>query len=369
MGGVETYFRELVRHIPVVGKDDIFTIFTGTKCSNEFTTASNLSITSTRIYSRPELLWFKNALLRRMNHLDAYTAKLKKINADVIHFPFTTIEPYVLDRPTVLTFWDMQHEFYPGFFTKKELSHRAKTYKKSAKRATRVIVSAEFTKQCLIERYDIESAKIDVIHTGYSPEHKVLEESEETRRIRKSYSIDRPFMYYPAATWPHKNHGRLLEALKILVERNRFDGLLILSGVAMQQHDEVLSMITASGLKNHVRVLGYLPYSELPHLYNMARLLIFPSLFEGFGIPLVEAMACGCPVLAADCTSIPEVIGDAGRLFDPTSPEDIASVIMECWHDDTELASMRQKSLARSLQFSWEETARKTVAVYHNSVH
>lgn len=367
MGGVETYFRELVRHLPVIGSNDFFTVLTGNRYRHVFEKFQNLAVSGTQLYSRPEFFWLTNAVLRRINHLDTYSTALKKIKSDLIHHPFTTINPYVIDRPTVLTFWDMQHEFYPEFFTKKDLTYRARTYKKSTQQATRVIVSASFTKQCLIDRYGIDAGKIDVIHTGYSPIYKVLPENDETNRIRKKYAIDRSFMFYPAATWPHKNHGRLLEALKIMVDRNQFDGLLILSGIAMQHHNEVIRKINSSGLQKYVKILGYVPYSELPFMYNMARLLIFPSLFEGFGIPLVEAMACGCPVVASNCTSLPEVVGNAGKLFDPGSPEDIAAVIMSVWNSDSKLSLMGQKSLTRAKLFTWENTARKTLEVYHKA--
>lgn len=121
-------------------------------------------------------------------------------------------------------------------------------------------------------------------------------------------------------------------------------------------------------LERYVRILGYLPYSDLPCIYNLARLLVFPSLFEGFGIPLVEAMACGCPVVAADCTSIPEVLAGAGLLFDPTSVEDIADNLWASWNDDLKLADMKQKGLIRAERFTWERAVKETVDVYHKAI-
>jgi glycosyltransferase involved in cell wall biosynthesis len=116
-----------------------------------------------------------------------------------------------------------------------------------------------------------------------------------------------------------------------------------------------------------VKVLGDLPYEDLPCIYNMARLLVFPSLFEGFGIPLVEAMACGCPVVCSAVTSIPEVIGDAGLLFDPLSPMDIAEKILTVWNNPEVRTVMRDKGLARAKLFSWDETLRKTLDVYRKT--
>jgi glycosyltransferase involved in cell wall biosynthesis len=173
-------------------------------------------------------------------------------------------------------------------------------------------------------------------------------------------------LYYPAATLPHKNHKALLAALKLLKDRYRFDGQLVLTGIAMKANSEIMDEIGRLGLKDTVKVLGYLPYEDLPCLYNLAWLMVFPSLFEGFGIPLVEAMACGCPVACSNVTSIPEVIGDAGLTFDPNSVEDLAEKVYLLWTDEEQKKTLRIKGLQRagSKVFSWENTARETINVY-----
>jgi glycosyltransferase involved in cell wall biosynthesis len=118
------------------------------------------------------------------------------------------------------------------------------------------------------------------------------------------------------------------------------------------------------GLEDTVKVLGYLPYDHLPYLYTLARLLVYPSLFEGFGIPLIEAMALGCPVACSNVTSIPEVIGDAGVTFDPASVEDIAEKVSGLWNDESLRRDLRIKGLERVRVFTWENTARETIKVY-----
>jgi glycosyltransferase involved in cell wall biosynthesis len=158
-----------------------------------------------------------------------------------------------------------------------------------------------------------------------------------------------------------------LAALQLLHERYGFDGELVLTGIAMRSHNELLDEIERRGLKDKVRVLGYLPYEELPYLYKLARIMVFPSLFEGFGIPLVEAMACGCPVVCSDVTSIPEVVGDAAVTCDPNSFEDMADKIWTVWNDDGQIEKMRARGLARADLFSWEKTARQTLDVYRRT--
>jgi glycosyltransferase involved in cell wall biosynthesis len=289
---------------------------------------------------------------------------LNGLKLDVIHHPFTVLNPRGLNIPSVLTFWDMQQEFYPQFFSPAELHLREKTYKPSAKEATRIIVSSEFTKQCLIERYKILSKKIDVIYIGYAPEYGILDDFETLRKVKLKYNLTKPFMYCPAATWPHKNHKTLLSALRLLKVKHSFDGLLVLTGIAIKAQSEILEEIAWLGLIDMVRILGYLSYDELPYLYNLARMMVFPSLFEGFGIPLVEAMACGCPILCSNVTSIPEVVGHAGVMFDPLSSEEMAQKIWDVWNDDSRLAEMRAQGIKQVKKFNWEETARKTLGVY-----
>jgi glycosyltransferase involved in cell wall biosynthesis len=167
--------------------------------------------------------------------------------------------------------------------------------------------------------------------------------------------------------WPHKNHGNLLKALKILRVLGAFDGRLVLTGIDHHTSAEVTAEIERLGLDDVVKVLGFLPYEELPYLYNLARAMVFPSLFEGFGIPLVEAMACGCPVVCSDRTSVPEVAGTVGVLFDPASPADIAEKILSVWNDEDRLSVLRQRGIARAREFTWEETAWKTLDVYRKA--
>jgi glycosyltransferase involved in cell wall biosynthesis len=143
-----------------------------------------------------------------------------------------------------------------------------------------------------------------------------------------------------------------------------FDGTLVLTGIAMQSHSDIQAEISRLGLTDYVKILGYLPAAELPGLYSCARVMVFPSLFEGFGIPLVEAMACGCPVVCSNTTSLPEVAGDAGLTFDPLDVEAIAAMIWSVWNDEQALAGMRERGLKRARLFDWNDTATKTIAVY-----
>jgi len=364
IGGMETYFRNLVYFLQRFDSKNRYTLYCDRHYAAEFVLDNARFQIKLVNYARPSFKWFLRGVLHNTVKVDILRREMKNLEVDFIHHPFTVLTPIGSGTPAVLTFWDMQHEFFPEFFDRVTLQRRRRNYRASAEEAERIIVSAGFTKECLIERYGIAEDKIHIVHTGYAPQYRMIDEQDGLQRIRSKYGLDRPFLYYPAATWPHKNHRNLLAALKILVDRHRFDGDLLLTGIAMQSHGALAAEIRQLGLENRVKVLGYLPSGELPYLYNLARLMVFPSLFEGFGIPLVEAMACGCPVVCANATSLPEVAGDAGILFDPHSPEEIAEKIEWIWNDDSELDVMRKRGIERVQLFTWEETAKKTLQVY-----
>jgi glycosyltransferase involved in cell wall biosynthesis len=366
-GGTETYFRNLLHYLQKVDSDNEYTLLIDDRNVTHFPLYSPSFSRQIYRFAQPSFLWFVRAMLQRTFHTDVLKPYLNRVHLDVIHHPFTVLNPRGLATPSVLTFWDMQQEFFPEFFSTRELRWRRRTYRPSAEEATRIIVSSEFTKKCLVERYRIVPDKIDVIYTGYGPEYRIIDDPERLDGVRQKYGLSRPFLYYPAASWPHKNHSMLLAALRILCDRYDFDGQLVLTGIAMQAHGDILRDIERLGLGERVKILGYLPYGELPFLYNLARLMVFPSLFEGFGIPLVEALACGCPVVCSRAASIPEVVGEAGVIFDPLSAEDMADKVNSVWQDNGRISDMRTRGRERARIFDWETTARKTIATYERA--
>jgi glycosyltransferase involved in cell wall biosynthesis len=303
-------------------------------------------------------------ILREATRIDILRPVFNRLNLDIIHHPLTILNPMRTKVPSVLTFVDMQHEFFPQFFSPGEMKMRKAFYRPSAERAARIIAISGHVKSSLVERYGIPPGKIDIIYLGYDESYRVHDAENELRAMRSKYGLNRPFLYFPGATWPHKNHKTLLAAISIMKTRHRFDGQLVLTGIAKKSSGEIHEAIGRLGLEETVKVLGYLSYEDLPYLYNLARMMVFPSLFEGFGIPLVEAMACGCPVACSNTTSLPEVAGDAAVFFDPTSPEDMAEKISQFWNDDGRLHEMRARGLERAKLFSWSDTARKTIKTY-----
>ena len=258
---------------------------------------------------------------------------------DVLHFPFSTMIPRVTEVPTVTSILDVQHEYLPEFFSAPELRYRKLIYGRSARDSDLVIAISEHAKQTLVERLGVEESRIRVVHLGADLD--VFTPADTPRQ---------EFLLYPANRWPHKNHDRLFEALAIL-RRSRPDLRLVLTGSGHEGHPAPPG----------VDVAGRVSTEELVALYRTAAALVYPSLFEGFGIPLVEAMATGCPIAAADSSSIPEVAGDAAVLFDPRSPEAIAAAIDEVL---TNPAPYVEHGFQRAPQFTWAASCDRHVAVY-----
>jgi glycosyltransferase involved in cell wall biosynthesis len=230
---------------------------------------------------------------------------LDREHADAFHFPLTVMLPRV-GAPATTTIHDLQHEAYPQFFSRPQLTYRRHLYGRSVRSSRLVITVSEHVRDDLVERLGYPVERVRVIHHGV--DHARFTPDGRTRE---------PFLLYPANWWPHKNHELLLEAFA-LVRRERPELRLVLTG---SDHPP--------GLPDGVTSLGRVSDERLVELYRTTVALVFPSLYEGFGLPPLEAMACGCPVAVSQVGALPEVCGDAAVYFDPTSAEGIAQGIAE----------------------------------------
>jgi len=362
-GGVETYVTNLLAALQNIDFENQYIVLCHEDVASSLNVyAANFSL-KTYSYQKYSPRWIMRGLIKRVSGFDILCSELNSLTVDVMHHPLTVLNPPGLTYPSVLTFHDMQQEFYPEFFSRRELDTRRKSYLPSVHEAHAIITVSEHAGACLIEKYGIDAGKIHVVYSGCGDEFCVRDVSTLSEILAK-YAIDRPFILYPAALWPHKNHQHLLEAVKILVDRGDFDGSLVLTGAPMDAETKLMKLISRLGLLSRVRWLGYLPKEDIPYLYNLARCMVFPSLFEGFGLPVVEAMASGCPVICSENSSIPEVGGEAALYFNPLSSEDIAEKIALAWNDENLIKKLKAFGLTQASKFSWAESAKKTMDVY-----
>jgi glycosyltransferase involved in cell wall biosynthesis len=259
---------------------------------------------------------------------------------DAAHYPLAIAAP-PLPVPYAVTIHDLQHLDLPGFFSRAERLWRRLTHERSARRAQAVIVPSEFVRRNV------------VTHLGIPPERvRAIAHGVDHERFRPGGDEREPFLLYPARPWPHKNHARLFEAFALL-RRERPELELVLTGGGHDERD----------LPPGVRWAGLVSPDELASLYRRAACLVFPSLYEGFGVPPLEAMASGCPVACARAASLPEVVGEAGVLFDPLDPAAIAAGVREALERAGEL---RARGLEHAARFTWEATAAAHEEVYRS---
>jgi glycosyltransferase involved in cell wall biosynthesis len=334
VGGSETYVRELCRALARVGGLE-YRVFVPTIAADAADGLPARTVTSYRAGTTMPARMRAMALaaarpgpLRRELELDRLEA---------IHFPLSVMLPPVSSPPAVSSVLDVQHEFFPEFFSRAERAYRRVAYGWTVRRSRLVVTISEHAARTLVDRLGADRARVRPIHLGI--DHERFRPGDATER--------EDFLLYPALGWAHKNHARLFEAFALL-RRARPDLRLVLTG-----YDGA----APEGVELHGRV----PQDELARLYRRAAALVFPSLYEGFGQPPLEAMASGCPVACSTGGSLPEVVGDAARLFDPLSVEDIAAAVAEVLDDPSPWV---ERGLERAARFTWDECARRHEDVY-----
>jgi glycosyltransferase involved in cell wall biosynthesis len=329
-GGSETYARELVRALGAVGSHE-YRVLLPRIAQDVDGLPSDVVQEYRASRSMPgRMLAMAGGVVRGRR------LRSRLDGLDAVHFPLTVMIPRVSGLPAATTVLDLQHEFLPQFFSRAERLYRRAEYGSAVRRSALVITISEHAARAVVERLGIAETRVRPIHLGI--DHAVFRPGEETRER---------FLVYPARAWPHKNHGRLFEAFTVLRERHP-DLELVLTSYEGP---------TPAG----ARSLGHVPRDELARLYRTAAGLVFPSEYEGFGQPPLEAMACGCPVACSDAGSLPEVCGDAARLFDPTSVDAMVEAVEEIL---ARPADWSARGIERAAHFSWEKTARAHDAVY-----
>jgi len=328
-GGSETYARELVRALGRVGRHEYRLYLPSI--------AADVDGLPGEVVPEYRSSWSFAGRLRAMARASVFGGSIRRRfgAVDVLHFPLSVMIPPV-EAGAATTVLDVQHEELPEFFSRSERLYRHTVYGWTVRRSRIVVTISNHAKRAIVEHLGVPEERVRPIYFGI--DHDRFSPTDEPRE---------EFLLYPAIGWPHKNHVRLFEALAIL--RSRHPGLeLVLTGYEGATPDGA-------------RSLGRVPRQELIDLYRRAAAVVFPSLYEGFGQPPLEAMACGCPVACSNAASLPEVCGDAARLFDPRSVEEMVEAVEKVLADP---GSWSAKGVARAAGFTWEAAARAHDDVY-----
>ena len=292
---------------------------------------------------------------------------LRKQRVDLFHGLRYHV-PAASKTQIVTTFHDIFARVLPDTFSPEVLAERELWYRLAMARSDRIIASSAATKDDIVRHYGVSEEKIVVVHLAASSAFKPITEHTVLDQVRRRYHIDYDYILALGSHPIRKNTERIFRALAQLTQGDECNYKLVLFGVGEQQKKKWAPLIEHLGLSNHVIFLHPVTDEDLPALYSMAELFVYPSLYEGFGIPIVEAMSCGAPVITSNMSSMSEVAGDAARLIDPLSVDELTKAIRSLLTNKAALRELAKLSLKRAQEFSWERTARQTMAVYESIV-
>ena len=293
---------------------------------------------------------------------------IRQRQPDLCHFPNNTA-PFCQSGPTVITIHDASLFLHSRHHPRSRLLALRLLLPHVARRATAVITVSHRARQDLIRVLQLPAGKIHVIHEAAPAGFQPLVDPVQRRQLRARYNLPDNFVLFVGTIEPRKNLKRLIRAVAQLRQRGCDTRLVIVGPNGWLVNGSLEKEIETLGVANVVQNLGYVPQADLPGIYSLATLFAFPSLYEGFGLPPLEAMACGTPVLTSRDSAMAEICGEAAWLVDPHQEEAIADGLACLWQDADQRAHLRQLGLARAQKYSWERTARETAVVYEKALN
>lgn len=287
---------------------------------------------------------------------------IERAGTDVIHF--VRQAAFLTEIPSIYHPWDLQYLHLPQFFTDRERRLRDLSYRTFCARAARVVAASTWAKNDFVQSFGLAADRIIVIPVAPTPGAYPSPSPEETAAVRSKFDLPPRFLVYPAQTWQHKNHLRLIEAVARLRDLHGESIDLICTGHLNEHYAAIRSALRQLRLQDSVRFLGYVTAAELQSIYRLAIGMIFPSLFEGWGIPIVEAFAAGIPVASSNATSLASLVGNAALLFDPNDVDQISEAALAIWTDAAQRERLIALGTARLAQLNPDTVARTYRALY-----
>lgn len=358
LGGNESYAVNLIEALAQI--DDV----------NEYT----LYVTTAEARDRFHQRWPNFKVRSTLPHTPliriplTLSAELRKHPVDVLHVQFTA--PPFCPCPVVVSIHDLSFEHLPETFHRRSRMQLRLTVRHSARRAAKILTLSEHTRRDIIATYGIEQSRITAIPLAAPGHFHPVEDNRELQRVRHTYGIDGQYILSVGSIQPRKNLARLVQAYArvraSLRDKHTETELpkLVLVGKHGWLYDETFRTIEQTGVADSVILTGYVPETDLPALYSGSICFVYPSYFEGFGLPPLEAMKCGAPVIVGNQTSLPEVVGEAGLTVDPFDVSSIAGAIEKLINDSVLRQDLSVKGQQRAEMFDWRKTAQQTLGVY-----
>jgi alpha-1,3-rhamnosyl/mannosyltransferase len=357
VGGSEESTTETLRALAAAAPDDLrYTLFALSALADAHPDLTDAFETVT--LSLPGRL----KALRVASESTWLARAVRRRKLDLVHHAGGTMPP-LRGTPGVLTVHDLQPFDLPEHFTAAKRRYLGAAVPRSVAAARLVLAPSEFVRRGIISRFGVDPAKVLTLHHGVAPAVPGTPGPE----VRHRYGLDGRLFLYPAISYPHKNHLVLIRALPAVVAADP-SATLVLTGRPAESEPEIVALARRLGVSDHVRRLGRVPAADLLGLYDEATALTFASVYEGFGLPVLEAMARGCPVVAADAAALPEVIAGAGILVSPDDSERWSQTMIQLMHDSDERDGLVAAGRQRAAQLTWNATAHGLVAAHRRAL-
>lgn len=357
LGGNESYATNLIEALAEIDQVNLYTLY----------------VTRREAVERFRDRWPNFSVKATLPHTPliriplTLSAELRRNPVDVLHVQFTS--PPFSPCPVVVSIHDLSFEHLPQTFKWRSRKQLRITVRRSAREAGQVIALSEFARRDIVNSYGVPAENISVIPLAAPPQFRPVNDERELQRVRQTYGIESDYILSVGSIQPRKNLSRLVAAYSRLRRAKPKVKLpkLVLVGKCAWLFDETLRAIRELEVEDSVILTGYVPEEDLPALYSGATCFVYPSYFEGFGLPPLEAMQCGAPVIVGNRTSLPEVVGEAAVLVDPFDVDALANAVETVVNDAELRTELRMKGLERAKLFNWHTTARQTLEVYQKA--
>ena len=358
MAGAGVYTANLIRALAAVDRENEYVLFARTDAFDDLERSSpSFRIVRVGARSRPLRLAWEQFVL---------PAQLRASGIDVLHSPHHTTPTVALGSKRVVTFHDLTFFILPERYPRSRLIYFRSASWAAAKVATMLICPSEAVKDDIVRILHTRPEKVRPIAEAAAPAFRRIDDSDAIRGLRDRYGLPDKFILSVGSLEPGKNRTAILTAFAALRKRGA-EHRLVVTGQRAWKFGDDFQLAEELGLAEDVVFTGYVQPEEMPLLYNAADLFVFPSLYEGFGLPVLEAMACGVPVVTSNVSSLPEVAGDAALLVDPRDEAALAESMERLLRDRKLHAEMARRGRERAAGFSWERAARETIDVYREA--
>lgn len=358
--GISSYTCNLIKSLAEIDKENEYILFCNTKSQYNWAGYDNIKEKVLRLPhlgSLTERIWEEIFLPRGIASMEV----------DIFHGPRFTL-PSKKPCKFIVTIHDLAFKKFPQLVTRGGFNYFNAHVESAVKKADGIIAVSYNTREDLVNLFDVDGNRIEVIYEGIDENYHIIEDRKELKEAGDRYGLPEKFILFVGTVEPRKNLVRLIEAFNKLKMKKLIEHSLVIAGGKGWLYNDVFETVERLKLEQDVIFTGYIPESDLPLIYNLADLFVYPSLYEGFGLPPLEAMACGVPVITSNVSSLPEVAGDAALLVDPCNVPAIAGLIEQVLGNNGLREKMIEKGFERAGKFSWEDAAKKTMTVYREVV-